>query len=172
MAFFTTRIRHSRLTLSPFSSEQMADIGEDVIGSIVGRISEAKDANDNPAKPLSAKYAKWKSSHGAYTPWSQHGQFAEVGYTSKGNLNSGHNPVRDWTLRGKTLSSVRVKVASEDRCTIGPTDEESAMIISVQDARSHQWGVSPTDESALVAATRRQLETNMGIREEPASEVA
>ena len=152
MSFFTTRIRHSRLTLSPFSSEQMADIGEDVIGSIVGRISEAKDANDNPAKPLSERYAKYKS-----------------GSTNK---NPGRAPVRDWTLRGKTLSSIRVKVASEDRCTIGPTDEQSAMIISVQDARSHQWGVSPADESALVAATRRQLETNMGIREEPASEVA
>jgi len=87
----------------------MADIGEDVIGSIVGRISEAKDANDNSANPYPNAYAKYKS--------------------GPKNKKQGRKPVRDWTLRGKNPLSIRVKVASEDRCTIGPTDEQSAMII-------------------------------------------
>ena len=137
MPFFETKLRHARFTLSPFTSEDMSDIGETVLHSITDRIRAVTDVNDAPAKPLSPRYAKWKA-----------------GGTNK---NPGKAPVRDWELRGKTLRSLHVKTASESRCTLGPTDAQSAMIVSVQNQRSGQWGVSPHDAESMREAVRAKL---------------
>lgn len=143
-AIFETKIRHARLTFSPFSSEQMADIGNVVLESIKDRILLARNADDAPAKPLAIKYADWKSS-------------AKNKYPGKSRL-------RDWSLRGKTLRSLKVKVASEDRATLGPTDPQSQMIVAVQNRRQRQWAVSPKNLEVLYAAVQRTLLQSRVVR--------
>lgn len=131
---FQTKIVHHELTLSPFSSEQMADIGTVVLRSITDRIREAKDVTDSPAKPLVERYARRK-------------------------IQRGRAPVRDWLWRGLTLGSLKVKRASQDMVTIGPVNTQAEMIVATQNARQKQWGFSPKDNEAMravVLATLRQ----------------
>jgi hypothetical protein len=140
---FEARIKHSKLTFSPFTSESMMTIGQVVLDSIVGRIQSVRDINDSAAKPLKPNYAEEK----------RKGRYVAMGGARK---YSG-SPVRDWTLRGRTLQSCKVKYASEDRVTIGPTMAETAKIILVRNKTDHMWGASPSNYEALYAVIRATL---------------
>jgi hypothetical protein len=86
---FTPKIRKARFVYSPFSPEQMQVIGESVAESIRTRIASAVTADDTPARPLKAPYAKAK-------------------------IRRGRLPIRDWTWRGKTLRAMKLKSANEN----------------------------------------------------------
>jgi hypothetical protein len=134
---FETNVTHTRsLTLSPFSSEDMADIGEVGLKSIQSRLGRAEDLNDAPAPPLVNRYAMRKA-------------------------NRGLQAVRDWRFRGATRNSIKVKSANENQCTIGPTTSEADMIIGVQNARCPQWPVSPKDVEVINLAVRDVFETRV-----------
>ena len=150
MAFFETRIRHSTLTFSPFSSESMATIGQVVLDHIRDRIQSAQDVNDSHSKPLKESYAEEK----------RRGRRVALGGARKYT----GLPVRDWTLRGRTMVSLKVKTASEDRVTIGPTLPETAMIISVRNKVDHMWGMAPSDYQAMYAVIRATLITVKAVR--------
>jgi hypothetical protein len=150
MAFFQTKIRHSTMTFSPFTAESMSVIGQVVLDHIRQRIQSVQDVTDGHAKPLKANYAEEK----------RKGRYVAMGGARK---YSGL-PVRDWTLRGRTLQSLKVKTASEDRVTIGPTMAETAMIIAVRNRQDHMWGVSPSDQEALYAVIRATLKTQKVAR--------
>ena len=133
---FSTKIRHVQLTFSPFTAEQMSDIGGVVLDSIIRRIRTATNDTDSAAPPLATRYAEYKARQRKYP---------------------GHAQIRDWTLRGKTLRSLKVKLATEDKVVLGPIDPQSQMIIAIQNKRSHQWGVSPRDHEVMYAAIRQSL---------------
>ena len=123
---FITKIVHAKLTLSPFSAEQMADIGNVVLNDIQDRIKQAKDVTDSPAKPLVERYARRK-------------------------ILRGRAPVRDLTWRGVTMASLKVKRASEDMVTLGPVNPQADQIITANNRRSKQWGMSPKNFATLRA---------------------
>jgi hypothetical protein len=132
-SFFTTKITHARLTFSPFSSEQMANLGQLMVDTITKRIRFATDANDNRAKDLVPRYADRK-------------------------IRRGRAPIRDWTWRGATLGSFKVLRASEDRVTIGFTTAQANQIVATQNARVKMFGNSPKDLDTLHAAVRYMVE--------------
>jgi hypothetical protein len=132
MAFFVTKIRHSTLTWSPFTAEQMRGFGEVFVESAILRIRSATTATDSPAPPLALKYARRKSTRGL-------------------------QPIRDWMFRGATLRALQVKAASEDRATCGFTTQQAVQIVSAQQRRAVQWGVSPKDLEKVYAVVREQL---------------
>lgn len=132
MPIFQTKVTHVRFTLSPFSSEQMADIGRVMVGVKLSRIKQGVNSADAPAKPLVERYAKRK-----------------IAYN--------RDPIRNWTWRGLTLGSAKVIAANEDRVTIGFMNPQADQIVTVQRRREEQWADSPRDIEALHEAVRQTL---------------
>jgi hypothetical protein len=131
---FTTKITHVQFTLSPFTSEQMAQIGSIMVDTITDRIRRAYTVEDQPAKPIVDRYAKRK-------------------------IRYGRNPIRDWSWSGQTLGSFKVKRASENQVTIGFVNPTADLKAHVNNLREKQFGVSPKDEEALHAAVGASLRT-------------
>ncbi len=123
-ALFQTKITHHRFTLSPFSSEQMASMGERMITRITDRITSAVNVRDNSAKPLTDKYAKRKGKYGR---------------------GLGRVPIRNWTFRDVTLKALKVKSASENHVTIGFVNPKANQIVTALQRIEPMWGVSPKD---------------------------
>jgi hypothetical protein len=68
-------------------------------------------------------------------------------------------PIRDWTWSGHTLRCLKVLTANENRAAIGSLDEAlpvrrqtDSQIASFNNRREVQWGVSPRDRQAVLAA--------------------
>lgn len=138
-AIFQTRIRHIKLTLSPFSSEQMSNIGSVYLDAMLTRIKSGTGADDTPAPPLNERYAHRK-------------------------MIRNRAPIRDWTYRGLTLRSAKVKVASENKVTLGFISAQADMIAGVNNRRFKQWGVSPRDAEAGHAAIYFELTQHRIVR--------
>lgn len=152
MPFFQPRIGHAKVTFSPFSTESMLDIGEVVLRHIKERIQSVEDVNDSRAKPLKESYAEEK----------RKGRYVALGGPTKFR----GLPVRDWTLRGRTMQGLKVKYASEDRVTLGPTSAETGKIVTVRNRSDHMWGMSPSDSEAMVAVVLATLRTAAVVRVE------
>lgn len=136
---FKTKITRARLHLSPFSSEQMAQIGSIMADTISTRIRSGKNGLDNASKALAPNYAIRKKRKG----------LAER---------------RDWTWRGKTLRALKVKRANENRVEIGFIDAESDMIAHVNNNRERAFTTSPEDNKVLVAAVRATIKQHKVVR--------
>lgn len=130
-------MQHVKLTFSPFSADQMMTIGQVLLDKIVTRIKSAQDVTDSRARPLKPSYAEEK----------QKGRRVKLG----GPTRYKGQPIRDWTLRGRTLSACKVKFASQERVTIGPTSQETGAIMTARNRLDNMWGVSPSDQLALNA---------------------
>jgi hypothetical protein len=150
MALFETRIQEVKISFSPFSAEEMQKIGQIVLDHIVARIQSVQDVNDSRAKPLKETYAEEK----------RKGRYVALG----GPKKFSGLPFRDWTLRGRTLSSCKVKFASQERATIGPTSQETGMIMTVRNRVDKMWGISPSDGEALQAAVLATLRQAPPVR--------
>lgn len=137
MPLFEARMQHVKLTFSPFSADQMMTIGQVLLDKIVTRIKSAQDVTDSRARPLKPSYAEEKV----------RGRRVALG----GPRKYTGLPFRDWTLRGRTLSACRVKFASQERVTIGPTSQETGMIMTARNRLDNMWGVSPSDQLVLNA---------------------
>lgn len=152
MPFFEPRLQHVKVTFSPFSTDSMLTIGQVVLDHIRTRIKAVQDVTDAPAKPLKAKYAEEKVK----------GRYVALG----GPKKFSGLPYRDWTLRGRTLAACRVKFASQDRATIGPTSEETGKIMTVRNRLDKMWGMSPSDGEALVSIVLATLRQTAVVRVE------
>ena len=71
----------------------------------------------------------------------------------------GLQAIRDWTWSGHTLRCLKVLTANENRAAIGFLDEAApwrkqtaSQIAFYNNLRERQWGVSPRDRQALIAA--------------------
>jgi len=158
MPFFETRLQHAKVSFSPFSTESMLTIGQVVLDHIRDRIKSVQDIHDSRALPLKDKYAEEK----------RKGRFVALG----GPKRYSGLPVRDWTLRGRTLQACKVKFASQDRATIGPTSEETGKIMTARNRVDKMWGMSPRDNEALVAVVMATLRTAAVVRVERTTKAA
>ncbi len=86
------------------------------------------------------------------------GQLGRRGYPDY-KAARGLRPVRDWTWSGHTLRCLKVLTANENRAAIGFLDEAlpgrsqtASRIAFYNNRRERQWGVSPHDREAVLAA--------------------
>jgi len=122
---FETKIRKARFVVAGYSAEQMVQMGNGLIEEAIRpRIRSGHTVQDAPAPALSAKYAKRK-------------------------IRAGKQPIRDWTLTGRTLRSMKVLTAGPNRAVIGLTDAETNRRAFFNNRRSQQFGVSPNDRGKL-----------------------
>ena len=151
MAAFETKIRHQRISFSPFTGEQMNAIATVALKSIIARIKSGTDSNDSPAKELAPWYKAYKQNYAK-----------KYGLSVVG--------IRDWTLSGRTLASAKVKLASEDHAVIGFIDGYLNRKITVnnlvakQNRMSPMWGLSPKDMEAVYAEVIRQITVRSPIQ--------
>ena len=137
---FQTKITRARWVLGPFTSEDMQTIGNVVLDSIASRIRKGLTVNDAEAKPLKPG----RNGHRGYPDY---------------KAARGLQPFRDWFWTGRTMRSLKVKSASENRVVIGFVDPNADLIAHVNNLRERQFGVSPKDRLALnsiVLAVLRQ----------------
>ena len=129
---YQTKVTRARWVLGPFTSEDMLTIGNVVRDSIAERIGKGLNVEDAPAKPLKP------------------GRNGRRGYPDY-KVARGLQPFRDWFWTGRTMRSLKVKAASENRATIGFVDPNADRIAHANNLREKQFGVSPKDRMALRA---------------------
>ncbi len=76
----------------------------------------------------------------------------------------GLQPFCDWFWTGRTMRSLKVKAASENRVTIGFVDPNANRIAHVNNLREKQFGVSPKDRLALRATVLAVLRRARTLR--------
>jgi hypothetical protein len=145
VAIFQTKISKTRLTLSPFSSEQMQGVGNALLKSIKDRIKSGIDAKDDNAKPL-------KGAKRNYTPYSRQ------------KLQKGLAPIRDWTYSGHTLRAMKVTRVNENGFKIGFIDDRSDKIAHANNQQVKMFAVSPNDADALKNALYNVFRTGNVIQ--------
>jgi len=140
MPRFQTVIRHARFVYSPYTASEMQGFAQVLADSIRARIQNGQNIYDLPATPLKPGlpgrrgYSDYKSARGL-------------------------QPIRDWTWSGHTLRCLKVLIANENHAVIGFLDEAlpgrsqtASQIAFYNNQRERQWGVSPRDRQAVLAA--------------------
>ena len=120
MPRFQTKISKARFSYSPFSGQQMAEFGEELLGSVNARLDRGLNANDQPAAPLKPRYAKFKQRR--YPP-----------------------AIRNLRATGRTRRSAKVLSANQNKAVIGFTDPEAEKRAAFANRRERMWGASPND---------------------------
>ncbi len=142
---FQTRITRARFVLGPFTSEDMETIGNVLVDKISTRIGKGLNVSDTPAKPLKP------------------GRNGRKGYPDY-KAARGLQPIRDWFWTGRTMRSLKVKSASENRAVIGFVDPRADRVAHANNRREKQFGISPTDRAALNAVVLAVLRKVRAIR--------
>ena len=142
---FQAKITRARFVLGPFTAEDMQTIGGVLVDSISGRIRKAVNVNDDPAKVLKP------------------GRNGRRGYPDY-KAARGLQPLRDWVWTGRTMRSLKVKSANENRVVIGFVDPNADRVAHVNNLRERQFGVSPKDRSALNAIVLAVLKRARVVR--------
>src|SRR5208283_2314382 len=123
----------------------METIGGVLADSIGKRIAAGLNANDEPAKPLKPGrnghrgYPDYKTAHGL-------------------------QPLRDWFWTGRTMRSLKVKSADENRAVIGFADPKADLIAHVNNLREKAFGLSAKDRSAMTTAVLATLRRSRVVR--------
>lgn len=137
---YQTKITRARFVVGPFQPEQMATIAQITADSVTARIRSGLTVEDAEAKPLKP------------------GRNGKRGYPDYKSAR-GIVPKRNWIWRGKTMRSLKVKSANENRAVIGFVDPEADKIAHFNNQREKQFGLSPKDTEVLrkvVYATAKQ----------------
>ena len=129
---FQAEITRARFVLGPFTAADMLAVGNVLRDSIAVRIGKGLNVNDAPAKALKPG----RSGHRGYPDY---------------KVARGLQPFRDWFWTGRTMRSLKVKSASENRVVIGFVDPNADRIAHVNQLRERQFGISPNDRKALRA---------------------
>jgi len=114
----------------PISGEQKTELARVLANSIRDRIRRGHDVNDQPAPPLSQKYARRK-------------------------IRLGRQPIRDWTLTGTTMRALGPVTMSDGRFAVGFNDARAAKIAALNNSRSQQFGMSPANRRDFLNALDR-----------------
>jgi len=140
MPRFQTIIRRARFIYSPYAAAEMQSFAQELADSIRARIRSGQNIYDQPAAPLKP------------------GKAGRRGYPEYKSAR-GLQPIRDWTWSGHTLRCLKVLTANENRAVIGFLDEAmpgrrqiASQIAFYNNQRERQWGVSPRDRQAVLAA--------------------
>ena len=135
---FQAKITRARFVLGPFTSEDMLTIGGVLRDSIAERIGKGLNVNDAPARALKP------------------GRNGRRGYPDYKSAR-GLQPIRDWFWTGRTMRSLKVKSASENRAAIGFVDPKADRVAHLNNMRERQFGISPRDRKVLTAAISATL---------------
>jgi len=132
---FKTKVSRARFVVSPFTAQQMVEIGQVAVDSIKARLARAENIYDQPAKLLSegrrgTGYRRYKS-------------------------RNAPPAMRNWRRTGRTLCGMNVLRANENRAVIGFSDPVAAMRAAVNQRRERQFGLSPANWKDILAAVRR-----------------
>ena len=127
---FQTKITRARFVVSPFSSEQMAALGQTGVDSIQARLERGQNVSDQPAAPLAKRYQAYKARRSPPA-------------------------IRNWRLSGRTLGALRVLRANENRAVIGFSDPEAGRRAAINNRRERQFGLSPANWRDVLEAVRR-----------------
>jgi hypothetical protein len=137
---FQTLIRRARFVYSPYAANEMQGFAQALADSVRARIRSGQNIYDQPAAPLKP------------------GKPGRRGYPDYKSAR-GLQPIRDWTWSGHTLRCLKVLTANENRAVIGFLDEAmpgrrqtASQIAFYNNQRERQWGVSPRDRQAVLAA--------------------
>jgi hypothetical protein len=140
MARFQTVVKSARFVYSAYTATEMQGFAQVLADSIRARIQSGQNIYDQTAAALKPGLP---------------GQRGYPDYKSARGLR----PVRDWTWSGHTLRCLRVLTANENRAAIGFLDEAlpgrrmtASQIAAFNNRREAQWGVSPRDRQAVLAA--------------------
>jgi hypothetical protein len=140
MVRFQTVIRRARFVYSPYTATEMQGFAQVLADSVQVRIQSGRNIYDQAAAPLKPGL----SGRGGYPEY---------------KAARGLQPIRDWTWSGHTLRCLKVLTANENRAAIGFLDETlpgrgitATQIASFNNRREAQWGVSPRDRQAVLAA--------------------
>lgn len=139
MAPYQTKIKRARFVVGPFSAEQMEGIGIVFLDSMANRIKRGVNVNDAPSKALNPRYAKRKTGKGL-------------------------QPIRDWTLTGRTMRSLKVKSVSENRGVIGFVDPVADTRAHFNNLRDRAFGAAPSDQKVLIAAVHETAKQARVVR--------
>jgi hypothetical protein len=145
---FNTKITRCRFTLSPFSSEQMLQVGNALNNSMLKRTRSGINANDDRAKPLKPGRQ------------GRHGQ--ERGYPDY-KIARGLQPIRDWTWSGRLLRSQKVLKVNENRGVIGYSEDRGDRVAHALNSIDKMFGVSPNDRAVLNQAVSDILTGRAGV---------
>lgn len=125
--------RQLRLDLLNFKQRQMYELGMVGVAAVKHRLAAARGPRDAPAKPLTKRYAIWKTRQG------------------KGNR-------RNLWLTGEMLSNFTVRTVSENRAKANVSNRK-ARIKAWANQKREAWMVfSPANRRAVVDAAQRMLE--------------
>src|ERR1700684_873668 len=140
MARFQTIIKSARFVYSPYTATEMQGFAQVLADSIRARIKSGQNIYDQAAAPLKP------------------GQSGRRGYPDYKSAR-GLQPIRDWTWSGHTMRCLKVLTANENRAAIGVLDDAlsgrqqtASQIACFTHRREAQWGVSPHDRQAVLAA--------------------
>lgn len=140
MTRFKTVIKSARFVYSPYTATEMQGFAQVLADAIRVRIQSGQIVYDQAAAPLKP------------------GVQGRRGYPDY-KAARGLNPIRDWTWSGHTLRCLKVLTANENRAAIGFLDESlpvwrttASQIAAFNNRGEAQWGVSPRDRQAVLAA--------------------
>jgi hypothetical protein len=148
MAGFKITIKRAvRIQAPLFTRAQRVAVGNIALNVVRDRIKAASDANDQPAKPLCAIRPRRGG----------------ASYVVQKQMRTGRPAIRDWTLTGAMLQSLRVTVATAKRIVISPTDDQKGKLAGNQQ-RCEMFALSPKDEAKVnevVAKSYQDMATRM-----------
>jgi len=125
--------RQLRLDLLNFRQRQMYELGNAGVAAVKARLAAAQGPTDSAAKPLTKRYAIWK--------------------TRKGRGNR-----RNLTLTGDLLRNFQVRTVSENRAKASLSTRKARIKAWVNQKRE-QWMVfSPRNREAVKNAAQQMLE--------------
>jgi hypothetical protein len=116
----------------------MREIGTDVLTKIKTRLSYGIDVHDALAPPLRPNYKKFKARR--YPP-----------------------AIRNWRMTGQTLGHLQIKRSGTNFVVLGflpgfrsgrKDKVPIELVVARNQARSRQWGMSPSDEGVLMQSVR------------------
>jgi hypothetical protein len=126
----------TNVELPEFSLQQLGEIAGVAIAAEESRISQAINVHDQPARPLSLRYAKSK-------------------------VKAGGQPVRDLHLTGDMLASLRVVDLESNSATVGFADPGQEAKARHNERFENMLGVSPADETQVDSDVRNIFAGNL-----------
>lgn len=147
-----TKIIKQRFTLSPFTSEQMKELGDTVLASVKARIHKGLTVNETPAKALKPTVHIDKN-----------GQLASLIPYPVQKSRKGLQPIRDLYFTGALTNSLQVISASENRAVIASNNVVKDMILRKNQKRSVEFGMSEGDKRVMQTKVREMLEQNIKV---------
>jgi hypothetical protein len=144
--YFKKEIRLDRLN---FRQQQMFKLGTVGVAAVKNRLAAAQGPDDGAAKPLTKRYAIWKT---------------KMGKGNRRNLVLSGDMLRNFMVR--TVSENRAKASVTGRSTIKTTTNKRGKLVGVENKvkawitnKIEPWMVfSPKNKQAVVEAANRVLQ--------------